>query len=82
MKNKKIINVMLTVILLMVGMTFAVNAEASGDYEYKILNDGTISITKFVGEESIVEIPSEIDGLAVTQIDAEAFKGCEILLLL
>ena len=79
MKNKKIINVMLTVILLMVGMTFAVNAEASGDYEYKILNDGTISITKFVGEESIVEIPSEIDGLTVTQIGAEAFKSCEFL---
>ena len=79
MKNKKIINVMITVILLMVGMTFAVNAEASGDYEYKILNDGTISITKFVGEESIVEIPSEIDGLTVTQIGAEAFKSCELL---
>lgn len=79
MKNRKTINVLLTTILLIIGMSFAVNAEASGDYEYKILNDGTVSITKFIGEASDVEIPSEIDGLAVTQIDAEAFKGCEIL---
>lgn len=79
MKNRKLIKVLLTAILLIIGMTFAVNAEASGDYEYKILNDGTVSITKFIGEEAAVEIPSEIDGMTVSQIGAEAFKGCEIL---
>ncbi|MGN1082956.1 MAG: leucine-rich repeat domain-containing protein, partial [Candidatus Avispirillum sp.] len=46
----------------------------SGDYEYKII-DGTdtITITEYNGNEKNVEIPSQIDGYTVVNIDAYAF---------
>ncbi len=52
------------------------SAEAvSGDYAYEELSDGTVSITKYNGTESIVEIPTEIDGKTVTKIGDKAFMG-------
>lgn len=52
------------------------SAEAvSGDYTYEELSDGTVSITKYNGTESIVEIPTEIDGKTVTKIGDKAFMG-------
>ena len=50
------------------GMTFSVGAETSGDYEYEVLDDGTVSITKYNGSDSDVTIPTEIDGAEVTQL--------------
>lgn len=52
------------------------SAEAvSGDYTYEELSDGTISITKYNGTESVVKIPEEIDGKTVTKIGDKAFMG-------
>ena len=50
------------------GMTFSVGAETSGDYEYEVLDDGTVSITKYNGSDSDVTIPTEIDGAEVNQL--------------
>ena len=47
----------------------------SGDYEYSLLDDGTIEISKYVGNDSDVTIPDEIDGKKVTSIGEWAFSS-------
>ncbi|MDE6111763.1 MAG: leucine-rich repeat domain-containing protein, partial [Eubacterium sp.] len=49
-------------------------AATSEDYEYEILDDGTVEITKYLGSDSIVSIPSAIDGKQVTSIGGYAFS--------
>ena len=46
----------------------------SGDFEYRILNDGTAEITGYNGTASDLVIPSEIDGYKVTSIGYYAFR--------
>ena len=60
---------------------FAMSASAAtwGDYEYSVLEDNTIEITKYIGTDKEVEIPSEIDGKAVTIIGESAFSECDNL---
>lgn len=45
----------------------------SGDYQYEVLDDGTISITDYLGASTTVDIPSKIDGKTVTKIGWGAF---------
>ncbi len=45
----------------------------SGDYSYAILEDGTISITKYTGKDENLVIPSEIDGKTVTSLGVTSF---------
>ena len=40
------------------------------------LDDGTLEITKYVGNSATYVIPSEIDGKKVTQIGSYAFSSC------
>ena len=40
------------------------------------LDDGTLEITKYVGNSATYVIPGEIDGKKVTKIGDSAFKGC------
>lgn len=60
---------------------FPVNAEElpegqiSGDYWYTVLEDDTAKITKYIGNESVVNIPSEIEGYKVTSIGSYAFSN-------
>jgi len=50
----------------------------SGDFEYVVNDDGTATITGFVGEESgDLIIHGEIDGYTVTKIGDGAFSFCE-----
>lgn len=53
------------------------NAETMGDYTYKILDDGTVSITKYSGADETVEIPSVIDGKSVSCLGPFSFKSCK-----
>lgn len=48
-------------------------------FEYTVLEDGTVEITKYTGDEASVEVPEAIGEKTVTSIAAEAFKGCEQL---
>ena len=79
MKKKMIKNLLLValmaVLCVVVGMT--ASAETWGDYEYTVLEDGTVEIIKYVGNSTEVEIPAEIDGKSVTKISYEAFIGCD-----
>ena len=56
--------------------TMAVGAETSGDFEYKILYDGTIEIIDYNGSATNLTIPSTIDGKQVTIIGSWAFQYC------
>ena len=50
-----------------------------GNYEYTVLDDGTIEITEYKGTETEVMIPATIDGKTVTSIGDEAFFLCTSL---
>ena len=45
-----------------------------GDYNYMVLTDGTVEITKYIGDDVDVVIPSKIKGKKVTSIGSYAFK--------
>lgn len=47
--------------------------ETSGDYKYTLLEDGTAEITAYTGEDTELEVPSSLDGYAVTSIGENAF---------
>lgn len=44
-----------------------------GDYDYKILDDGTVAIVKYNGNDSELTIPSQIDGKQVTALNGYSF---------
>ena len=50
-----------------------------GDYQYTVLDDGTVEISKYTGEDTEVSIPAEIDGKMVTRIGYDAFDECTSL---
>ncbi len=52
-------------------------AETYGDYEYTLLDDGTVEITGYTGSATELEIPSKIDGKKVTSIGNTSFLGCK-----
>ena len=54
------------------------NAEVYGDYEYQILKDNTVEISRYNGSKAVIEIPSEIDGKNVTSIGYGAFGGSNL----
>lgn len=47
-----------------------------GNFEYEVLEDGTIEITNYLGEEANVTIPETIEGKKVTSIGEVAFGYC------
>lgn len=69
-----IIMSVITVLSCFAELTFSVGAQTSGDYEYEVLDDGTVSITKYNGSDINVTIPSKIDGVSVTVIGINAFS--------
>ena len=50
-----------------------------GDFICDVLDDGTAEISRYMGSDSEVEIPAEIEGATVTGIGAGAFSGCQTL---
>ena len=89
MKNlKKILSYIMTIIMtvfLFSGVNFK---EASakilefstgkGTFYYYISNN-EVTITRYSGEDTELEIPSKIDGKSVTSIGYDAFKNCDSL---
>ncbi len=50
-------------------------AKASQDWQWDVLEDGTVSIKNYSGTETEVEIPSQLDGKKVTTLGYYAFNG-------
>ena len=60
---------------------FSISADAavSGDYEYSILGNGTVKITKYNGSAQKLSIPAKIAGKNVTVIGKSAFEDCNTI---
>ena len=50
----------------------------SGDYSYELLDDDTVFIVDYDGEETDLEIPGELDGFEVSEIGDQAFSYYEM----
>lgn len=75
MKKTKILFFSFTVIAVMFCLALTSFAAISGDYEYTVLSDNTVKITKYTGNASVVSIPSKLDGKTVSVIGEYAFNG-------
>lgn len=81
MRRKYLISVLLVLVMLCTCWTGAVAEEereifTSGDYEYTLLDDGTVEITKYSGSAEEITISEVIDSKAVTQIGDFSFLRC------
>ena len=54
-------------------------AESYGDYSYKVLDNGTVEISRYTGNATVVNIPSRINDRRVTSIGNQAFYNCSSL---
>lgn len=77
-KVQKLTSVILAVVMMLGILTIApltVSAATYGDFEYRIENNSTCTITKYNGHAADVIIPSTIDGYKVCKIGDYAFEG-------
>lgn len=77
---KKLLAILLACLLaLPFGFASAEEAKnpSNKDYEYVLNDDGTVTITKYVGIDDDLFVPEELDGHPVTAIGAYAFFECE-----
>ena len=81
--TKRIISLLTTLVMVisLAGVLPAVTAGALtyGDYEYEILDDGTVEITEYTGSDTVLDIPSEINKKTVTSIEFGAFAGTNLI---
>lgn len=82
---KRFLSLFMSFVMLMsitTGFDLTVSAATSGNFEYEILDDGTIEITHFYDYVDVtidLTIPSTIGGHTVSSIGDEAFLCCESL---
>ncbi len=76
---KKLLLGFVTVMAMAVLCAVCAGAETYGDYEYSVLDNGTVSITDYTGTATTLVIPSQIDGKPVTEIGYQAFYRCDTL---
>ncbi|MCM1159531.1 MAG: leucine-rich repeat domain-containing protein, partial [Clostridium sp.] len=85
MNTLRKVNVLIMTAVLLLGMLAVpgagglnVHAETltSGDYEYQVLDDGTVEITEYQGSAAVVQIPDTIGNRKVTRIGDSAFGSC------
>ena len=82
MQKKNLWAVLAAMLLMVLVMNGAVADEKvfkSGNYRYRILEDGTAEITRYSGEDKALKIPETLDGKTVTSIGNQAFRDCSFL---
>ena len=79
MKVKKWLLGLVTFAAMVVVCAVCAGAETYGDFEYDVLDSGTVKITKYNGNAEKVDIPKTIDGKSVTSIGLSAFINCKNL---
>jgi len=55
-------------------LSVTASASTYGDYEYNVLDNGTVEITSYKGSATEITIPSTIDGKSVASIGSGAFS--------
>lgn len=76
---KKVLSLLMSFVMLIsitAGLELTVNANTSGDFEYKVLDNGTAEITRYTGSSDDLKIPSDLDGNTVSSIGNYAFSYC------
>ena len=73
---KKLLVFVMAIMLICGGIISASQASSQGFYEYRLLADGTVEITKVSDECADKMIPAELDGKTVSSIAENAFTGC------
>ncbi len=75
---KKLTALFLALVMALTTATFPAFAETSGDYTYSVNSDGTATITDYIGTDTKLTIPSEIESYPVTSIGDYAFYSTAI----
>ncbi|MBE6762744.1 MAG: hypothetical protein E7553_00100 [Ruminococcaceae bacterium] len=76
----RLLSFLLAFVILLGATPFSATASASGDYEYTVNEDGTVTITAYNGTDADVVIPAQINGADVTVIGENAFKNTASLI--
>ena len=84
MEKKCFVALLMVVVMMCACWTGAVAEDkretfTSGDYQYALLDDGTIEITKYNGSAKRLDIPAKLAGKTVTAIGDSAFSCCKAL---
>ncbi len=80
--TKKLISLLISLAVILTALPLAgvtAFAEVSGDFGYKILEDGTAKIRSYNGKAESLEIPSTLDGHTVEIIGDNSFSYCNSL---
>ncbi len=76
MRHFRKMTALIVSLILLIGMlplhTFALSTD---EFDYTLNDDGTITINKYIGSNTVVEIPNTIDDARVTAIGDYAFQG-------
>ena len=77
---RRIISVVLAAMMIVSLFAAAtVSSHAADAFVYKELADGTLSLDKYQGEDTEVEIPSDVDGKLVTMVGDYAFSANKLI---
>ena len=79
MEKKWFVALLMVVVMMCACWTGAV-AEDERDYQYALLDDGTVEITGYNGKAEKLTIPNMLNGKKVTSIDNRAFYLCNSLI--
>ena len=79
MKVKKWLLGLVTFAAMVVLCAVCAGADTYGDFNYSVLDDGTVTITRYSGSAKKVDIPKTIDGKSVMSIGDCAFSNCTSL---
>ena len=79
MEKKWFVALLMVVVMVCACWTGAV-AEDERDYQYALLDDGTVEITGYNGKAEKLTIPNMLNGKKVTSIDNRAFYLCNSLI--
>ena len=77
--EKKCFVALLMVVVMVCACWTGAAAENERDYQYALLDDGTIEITRYKGSADRLAIPAKIAGKTVTSIRYSAFYSCDSL---
>ena len=80
--QRKILSLLLTLVMILSTLPLAVVSAAnikSGDFNYRILSDGTAEIMDYTGTAEVLDIPSELDEYTVTSLGKGAFNHNDTL---
>lgn len=69
------LSLLITISMISIDLVNALN----DDFEYELLDNGTIEIQGYDGEDTSITVPSKIDGISVTSIGEDAFYCCDTL---